>query len=125
VTTPPPLRSIDHIQLAMPRDGEAQARAFYAGVLGMSELAKPPGLRERGGVWFRSGTVFVHLGVAGDFQPATKAHPAFRCADYDALVERLRSHRIAIVLDDRLIDGRAHCYVSDPFGNRIEFIADA
>jgi catechol 2,3-dioxygenase-like lactoylglutathione lyase family enzyme len=113
---------IDHVQLAMPRGSEAQARTFYAGVLGMSELPKPPELRERGGVWFQSGNVFVHLGVADDFHPATKAHPAFRCTAYDALIERLRAHGIAIALDDRLLDGRAHCYIADPFGNRIELI---
>lgn len=117
-----PFKSIDHVQLAMPRGSEGQARAFYAGVLGMSEVAKPPELRERGGVWFQSGNVFLHLGVAEDFHPATKAHPAFGCVDYAALVERLRSHRIAIALDDRLIEGRAHCYIADPFGNRLELI---
>jgi catechol 2,3-dioxygenase-like lactoylglutathione lyase family enzyme len=114
--------SIDHVQLAMPRGGEPQARAFYAGALAMAELPKPTELRERGGVWFQSGDVFVHLGVADDFHPATKAHPAFRCTAYDALIERLGARGIAIVRDDRLIEGRAHCYIADPFGNRIELI---
>jgi catechol 2,3-dioxygenase-like lactoylglutathione lyase family enzyme len=119
------IESIDHVQLAMPRGGEQPARSFYAGLLGMVELPKPPELRERGGVWFQSRNVFVHLGVADDFHPATKAHPAFRCADYDVLLERLRAHGIAVALADRLTDGRAHCYIADPFGNRIELIDDA
>jgi catechol 2,3-dioxygenase-like lactoylglutathione lyase family enzyme len=118
------LLSIDHIQLAMPRGAEDAARKFYAGVLGLEEVAKPPELAARGGAWFRSGGVFVHLGVDGDFRPAKKAHPAFRCADYEGLLTHLRAHGIEIVPDERLFDGKAHCYISDPFGNRIELIAE-
>ena len=44
-----------HVQLAMPRGEEAAARAFFAGVLGMAEIEKPPALAARGGAWFRLG----------------------------------------------------------------------
>jgi catechol 2,3-dioxygenase-like lactoylglutathione lyase family enzyme len=33
---------LHHMQLAMPRGAEATARAFFAGVLGMPEIDKPP-----------------------------------------------------------------------------------
>ena len=46
---------LHHMQLAMPQGQESAARDFYAGVLGLAEIAKPPGLAGRGGVWFRSG----------------------------------------------------------------------
>jgi hypothetical protein len=36
----------------MPRGREDAARSFYAGLLGMTELAKPPLLAVRGGCWF-------------------------------------------------------------------------
>ena len=107
----------------MPSDMEGKAREFYAGLLGMIEIEKPPALATRGGAWFRSGDVFVHLGVDKGFQPARKAHPAFVCADYDELVERLRSHGVYIHTDDLLADGRRHCYIADPFGNRVELIS--
>src|SRR6187551_1552795 len=74
---PPHVVAIDHVQLAMPAGGEDRARAFYAGILGLAEVPKPPPLAPRGGCWFESDTVKVHLGVEPDFQPATKAHPAF------------------------------------------------
>lgn len=106
----------------MPQGKEEQARSFYLEVLGMDELPKPPELRERGGVWFRSSDVFVHLGVESDFRPATKAHPAFRCVDYEALLQRLRSHGVSVSPEERLISGRARCYITDTFGNRIELI---
>jgi len=114
---------IDHVQLAMPIGEEEIARRFYAGVLGMTELAKPPELATRGGCWFQSGTVQLHLGVESDFRPAKKAHPAFRCKDYQELLLHLRGAGIAVTeVDD--IPGVRRCHIHDPFGNRIELIAE-
>lgn len=47
-----PIVGVDHVQLAMPAGREAEARAFYAGLLGIPELAKPPVLAARSGAWF-------------------------------------------------------------------------
>lgn len=116
-----PFRAIDHVQLAMPTGEEDRARAFYGELLGMSELPKPPELAKRGGCWFGSGVVQVHLGVEEDFRPAKKAHPALRCSDYDALVGRLRAAGVE-VRDDDNIPGIRRCHISDPFGNRIELM---
>ena len=66
---------LHHVQLAIPAGGEQACRAFWGGLLGMDELAKPPVLAARGGCWFRGGGVEVHLGVEQDFTPAAKAHP--------------------------------------------------
>jgi Glyoxalase/Bleomycin resistance protein/Dioxygenase superfamily len=115
-------RAIDHAQLAMPLGREGEARFFYGEILGLEEVPKPPNLAKRGGVWFRSRDVSVHLGIDTNFHPATKAHPAFVCEKYDALLRRLRQHNVEIISDEQLIDERAHCYVSDPFGNRLEII---
>ena len=62
--------AIDRVQPAMPAGGEAAPRAFYHGVLGLPEVARPKSLRASGGVWFRAGAVRVHLGVTPEFQPA-------------------------------------------------------
>ncbi len=116
-----PFSSIDHVQLAMPAEGESRARGFYVELLGMSEIAKPPELAKRGGCWFSSGGVQIHLGVEPDFRPARKAHPALRCRDYDSLIARLRAANIEVIDDDN-IPGVRRCHISDPFGNRIELI---
>jgi catechol 2,3-dioxygenase-like lactoylglutathione lyase family enzyme len=108
----------------MPAGEEARARAFYVGVLGMTEIEKPPELRSRGGAWFASGGVQLHLGVEPDFVPAKKAHPALRCRDYTTLLRNLREANVIIGSEAApLVDGSAHAYISDPFGNRIELIA--
>jgi catechol 2,3-dioxygenase-like lactoylglutathione lyase family enzyme len=113
---------LDHVQLAIPKGSEDRARAFYVDVLGFQEVPKPKELAERGGAWFRSGDVVLHLGVDEDFTPAKKAHPALRCDGYDALLARIAKHGLAISPDPVQFEGRPHCYISDPFGNRIEFI---
>ena len=106
----------------MPRGGEERARAFYCDLLGMVELAKPTELAKRGGCWFSSGKVQVHLGVEEEFRPARKAHPALRCVDYDGLTARLRGAGVTVT-EDSNIPGVQRCHVSDSFGNRLELIA--
>ena len=118
-----PLIRIDHVQLAMPPGGEDAARGFYRDLLGMSEEAKPGELAARGGCWFRSGAVRLHLGVEADFRPARKAHPALRVSGFEALVEALLGAGCA-VREDGAFEGSARVYVEDPFGNRLELIAD-
>lgn len=112
---------LDHVQLAMPEGQEGAARAFYGGLLGMEEVAKPPVLAARGGVWFRSGAAVVHLGVEKDFRPARKAHPALLVRDLAALVATLRAAGVEVI-DDEALPGYARVYVADPFGNRLELM---
>ena len=116
-------RTLDHVQLAIPRGSEDAARRFYIGVLGFDEVAKPPELAARGGAWFRSGTVTLHVGVDDAFTPATKAHPALCCEDYAEILKKCTEHNVDITPDPLPFAGRAHCYIADPFGNRIELIS--
>ena len=112
--------AIEHVQLAMPAGREDDARAFYARLLGIPEVPKPPELAKRGGVWFEDGMVKVHLGVDADFRPARKAHPALLARGLRALVERLRAGGVQVT--EEPLDGHYRVYVADPFGNRIELL---
>ena len=112
---------IEHVQLAMPRGEEDRARSFYSGILGIPEVPKPAELAKRGGVWFESEYLKIHLGVEAEFRPARKAHPALLVEDLRALLVLLRERGISVVDDDAL-EGFFRVYVSDPFGNRIELI---
>ena len=114
---------IDHVQLACPRGGEEQARAFFAEVLGMQEEEKPEPLRERGGCWFRSGEMIVHVGIDPAFVPQTKGHPAFLVEDLEGLAARLEAAETEVKWDEVLPD-RRRFFTSDPFGNRIEFLQE-
>jgi catechol 2,3-dioxygenase-like lactoylglutathione lyase family enzyme len=114
--------AIHHVQLAMPGGGEAAARAFYAGVLGLAEIPKPPTLAARGGVWFGTAAVQIHLGVEADFRPARKAHLALEVDDLDGLEAACRAAGFPPQHDGEL-PGYARFYVADPFGNRLEFLS--
>ena len=115
------IERIHHIQLAMPAGQEVRARRFYSGLLRIPEVEKPAALASRGGVWFENENIKIHLGVDANFVPAKKAHPALLVRDLAELVRRLRAGGIEVV-DDELLPGYDRAYVSDPFGNRIEFL---
>ena len=118
------MRRLDHVQLAIPPGAEDLCRTFYVGLLGMSELQKPPVLAARGGLWLASGPVQIHLGAEPDFRPARKAHPAIAVADIDGLAAHLSGAGHDVVWDDAIPGLRRFC-ASDPVGNRIEFLQDA
>ncbi len=113
--------AIDHVQLAMPAGREQEARDFYDALLGLRESPKPPELAARGGAWFETATVKVHLGVEKDFRPARKAHPGLLVDDLEALADRLRAAGASLLADDAL-PGQARYFVDDPFGNRLELL---
>ena len=115
---------LHHAQLAMPRGEEAAARDFYAGVLGMTEVDKPPVLAARGGAWFRAGGLELHLGVEETFGPARKAHPGVLVSDLDEVVRRLGAAGQDVTWDADL-PGFRRVYAHDPFGNRLEFLQPA
>lgn len=114
---------LDHIQLAMPKGDEEKARSFFCGVLGMVEDVKPYPLNERGGCWFRGGSIILHIGVEEDFVPQKKAHPAFLVSNFKELENKLKEEGYVVVSDEAL-PNRSRFYSSDPFGNRLEFIKE-
>jgi len=115
------VRTIEHVQLAMPRGQEDRARAFYSEVLGLPEVLKPEALAKRGGCWFEGETVKLHLGVDDDFRPAKKAHVALVVDDLDALLRRATAAGCEIV-DPAPFQIWRRAYVFDLFGNRLEIL---
>ena len=115
------IKRFDHVQLAMPPGGEDLARSFYGDLLGLPETPKPPNLARRGGCWFESETVKIHLGVEEDFRPAKKAHPALLVSDLGSLVAALSDAGMQII-DDEPLEGYRRVYTADPFGNRLELM---
>jgi catechol 2,3-dioxygenase-like lactoylglutathione lyase family enzyme len=113
---------LDHVQLAMPPGGEAEAQAFYSGLLGFTRIPKPEPMASRGGCWFAVGPVALHLGVEADFRAARKAHPALVVEDLADLMAQAREAGVDVRPNPDQPEG-AGCYLDDPFGNRIELIA--
>jgi catechol 2,3-dioxygenase-like lactoylglutathione lyase family enzyme len=116
--------ALDHVQIVAPPGGEAQARAFYGAVLGLTEIPKPETMRAGGGVWFALAGAELHVGIEVSFSPAGTAHPALRVAPalLDELAERLQAAAAPVKWDERL-PGARRFYTEDPFGNRVELLS--
>jgi catechol 2,3-dioxygenase-like lactoylglutathione lyase family enzyme len=121
--------AVDHVQVAAPSGCEPDARRFYGDLLGLAELEKPAALAARGGCWFRVGGQELHVGVAEPFTAASKAHPGLRVESREALgrlAKRLEAAGVAVVwADETEIPGSVRFHVADPWGNRLELLADA
>ena len=112
---------LHHVQVSCPLGGEPAARAFYGGVLGLAEVAKPPVLAARGGVWFRDRGVEIHVGVEEAFAPARKAHPAFLVDDIDAVARVAEAAEFPVEWDDDF-PGYRRFHTHDGNGNRVEIL---
>lgn len=126
MTRTPGISAVDHVQLAAPPGSEDVLRTYYAGVLGLTELPKPPVLAARGGCWFvtADGRVQLHLGIEEAFRPARKAHPGLRVTGIHDFAERLRVRGAEVVWDHDL-PGHERFFSEDPVGNRLEFLEPA
>jgi len=114
---------LHHVQVSCPPGGEDVARRFWGEGLGLAEVAKPPVLAARGGVWFRGSAVEVHVGVEEPFAPARKAHPAFLVDDLDVVAARLAALSYPVRWDDHF-PGYRRCYTADGHGNRVELLSE-
>jgi catechol 2,3-dioxygenase-like lactoylglutathione lyase family enzyme len=111
--------ALDHVQVMMPPGREDDARAFYGGLLGLTEIEKPGPMQSRGGVWFAEG---IHVSGEEGFAPPRRAHPALRVDDLDRLAESLLAAGCAVEWDERW-PGVRRFYTRDPFGNRVELLS--
>lgn len=112
---------LHHTLVAIPPGTENAARSFWIDLLGFTEIAKPEPMAARGGLWVRCGDAEIHLGIEEPFTPARKAHPALVVEDLDDLEHRLESSGHETIADAPIY-GMRRFHVSDPFGNRIEFL---
>lgn len=115
------LTALHHVQMSMPAGQENKARSFFCDILGFKEVPKPAPLASRGGMWFITGDIRLHLGVESPFSPARKAHPAMTCDQIERLADCLDDAGHPVRWDENL-PGTRRFYTDDPFGNRIEIL---
>ncbi|GGL97837.1 VOC family protein [Nakamurella endophytica] len=113
-------RHLHHAAFTLPPGQEDRARAFYTGVLGLTEIPKPATMRPIG-CWFRHDGIEIHGVPDADFVPNRLGHPAIVVDDLDALAERLAAHGIVVQPDDRF-PGHRRFHTYDCFGNQLEFL---
>jgi catechol 2,3-dioxygenase-like lactoylglutathione lyase family enzyme len=113
-----PVLGLHHAHVCCPPGGEAQARHFYAGLLGLRELPRPANLGE--GWWFGmpDGNQ-VHVSAETDVGLHPRRHFAIRVDDVDGMRRALEAEGVRSK-DAVEIPGVRRCYVYDPFGNMVE-----
>jgi len=111
---------LNHIQLCIPKNKEAEARKFYCELLGLQEIEKPEYLRKNGGFWLQIADIELHIG-AEDVINKSKRHPAFEIEKINAAKAFLLENSIKVKTDKSLpLFNRFSFY--DPFNNRIELL---
>jgi catechol 2,3-dioxygenase-like lactoylglutathione lyase family enzyme len=110
---------LSHVNITMPKGGEDAARAFYGGLLNLTEIPKPESIRNRGGVWFDADGLDVHVSIEeARTGPDAYRHFGLECADVEGLRKRLEAARVETE-DGRPVPWKRF-FLRDPFGNRIE-----
>lgn len=115
---------IHHVQVSVPRGSEDAVRAFYCGILGLTEVEKPDALKARGGLWLAiDGRPALHFGTEDVTDRAvSKRHVAFEVDDLEAVRARLRN--AGVHTEDGIpIPGLRRFECRDPFGNRLELLS--
>lgn len=113
---------VQHAQITVPKNAEAEARRFYREFLGLKEVPKPEALQTRGGFWLEVGAFQIHVGTEDGFdRTKTKAHIAYEVENLNDWRERLEAGGVKII-EGVPIPNHSRFEFRDPFGNRVEFL---
>ena len=117
------IQRLHHVNISVPTDQVAQARAFYCGLLCLKEIPKPASLQANGGFWLELAGQEIHVSIEdGVDRHKTKAHIALQVADVAAWRSKLEAAGYTL-LEGTVIPGYERFETRDPFGNRLEIIA--
>jgi catechol 2,3-dioxygenase-like lactoylglutathione lyase family enzyme len=120
----PTIVRLQHAAVTVPLDGLDRARDFYSRVLGLREVARPPELAERPGIWYSLGATELHIQARADPPRETgDRHPALVVDDIDGWRAALAAAGIEI-FDQPTIYNRRPFNIRDPFGNLIELMTE-
>jgi len=113
--------TIHHVNVTVPRSIEAEAKHFYAVVMGMAEVPKPESSRGRGGAWYQLGPVQLHLSLEDSAGAGlSKRHVCYTVNNLAEAEEQFRRAGVEIIADDLPTPGWHRFYVRDPGGNKLE-----
>jgi catechol 2,3-dioxygenase-like lactoylglutathione lyase family enzyme len=112
-------RLLQHVNVVYPTGAEAEARAFYAGALGLEEVPKPAEFDQRG-MWFQLGSGQVHLSP-GEPPPPGPWHFCVVADGFEALRRRVEATG-ADTQDTHPWGDRRRFFTRDPWGGGIEIL---
>jgi len=113
-------KRLDHIQICIPKGKENEARNFYTGIVGLTEIRKPEALIENGRLWYQVADIQLHIGTENEMN-TSKRHPAFEISNLQDAKTHLMRHGVTIK-EEIQVPGQKRFSFFDPFGNRIELL---
>ena len=109
---------LDHVSIIV--TDVDRARAFYAGVLGLTEIPRPPSF-DFPGAWFEVGPEVIHLLGQGSPDARGRRHFCLWVRDVHAAAGYLAARGLPVAWDTKYkIGGVDRFFTDDPDGNRIE-----
>ena len=121
----PRMLGLDHTAIVVPSDRLQEARRFYSDVLGLQEASRPEAELGRPGIWYQLGDVQLHIQCReGDLSERSDRHIAMLVDNVPAVLQHLEANGIE-VSGAQTLRGRERLFCRDPFGNRIEFVAES
>jgi catechol 2,3-dioxygenase-like lactoylglutathione lyase family enzyme len=112
---------LQHVAISRPPGGDAAARTFYGGVLGLPEIPPPANLATLDLIWYRlAANTELHITVEPPMgQDHSGRHFCLAVDDLGELRDRLEAAGVSTA-SDLPIPGRPRFFIRDPFGNLIE-----
>lgn len=112
---------LQHVAISRPPGSDGAARAFYGGLLGLSEISPPATLLALDLIWYRLGeNTELHIMVEEPMgQDHSGKHFCLAVDDLEELRARLEAAGITAV-SDLPIPNRPRFFIRDPFGNLLE-----
>ena len=114
------IQGIDHVQVVAPVECEEEARDFYGNKIGMVEIPKPEELKNEVDVGLNveiKKSILVSSGTLHQL----KSSSSFYVNEINEFKQTLIEQGVKVI-DDYARPDVIRFYVSDPFGNRIEFM---
>jgi catechol 2,3-dioxygenase-like lactoylglutathione lyase family enzyme len=116
------VKRLQHVSTPYPRGRQADVRAFYGDLLGLTEKPVPTSLADMELVWFEGGPDELELHFLPDpVAPDSRAQRHF-CLEVDSLeTYRRRLEKAGYEISHQAeIPNRPRFFTRDPFGNLVE-----
>ena len=112
--------TLHHVNVTVPPELEEVTKHFYGGVLGLTQVPKPPTSRQSG-AWYQIGSNQLHLSVdAKENGARSSGHVCFAVSDLTEAEQRFRDAAVEIIADPQPNPNSPRFYVRDPGGNLLE-----
>ena len=120
----PTITRLQHAAVTVPVEGLDEARHFYSNLLGLKEVARPPELQSRPGIWYSFGSTELHIQTRPNVAlEKGDRHPALVVDDLDGWRSHFVEHGVEVI-DQPTIYGRRRFNLRDPFGNLLELMTE-